>query len=78
MTCRVLNYNEAADRAGVVRRTLERLISEGEGPPVVAVSTRRRGILESDFETWLLSRRLRHTMIESAPKRGRGRPRKVV
>jgi predicted DNA-binding transcriptional regulator AlpA len=76
MTCRVLNYNEAADRAGVVRRTLERMIACGEGPPVVAVSTRRRGIIESDLDAWLMGRRLRHSAIEAQPKRGR--PRKVA
>jgi hypothetical protein len=51
------NYNEAAKRAGIVRRSLERLIAEGEGPAVVHISQRRRGILETDLETWLLSRR---------------------
>ena len=54
---KVLSYNEAAARAGIVRRTLERLISVGEGPTTVALSARRRGILERDFEAWLLKRR---------------------
>ena len=54
---RIINYDEAAGRAGIVRRTLERAISEGTGPAVVHISERRRGILESDFEAWLLSRR---------------------
>ncbi len=54
---RILRYEEAAERAGLVRRSLERLIAAGEGPSVVHVSQRRRGILESDFENWLLSRR---------------------
>jgi hypothetical protein len=53
----VLSYNEAAARAGIVRRTLERLISLGVGPPVIVLSARRRGILEADLETWLLQRR---------------------
>jgi predicted DNA-binding transcriptional regulator AlpA len=53
----VISYREAAERAGIVRRSLERLIAKGEGPAVVHISTRRRGILESDFERWLLSRR---------------------
>ena len=53
----VLSYDEAAKRAGIVRRTLERLISIGEGPAVINVSARRRGIFESDLDAWLLARR---------------------
>jgi predicted DNA-binding transcriptional regulator AlpA len=53
----VLSYNEAAARAGIVRRTLERLISVGEGPATIELSARRRGILDRDLETWLLKRR---------------------
>jgi hypothetical protein len=53
----VLNYNEAAARARIVRRTLERLISLGEGPATIVLSARRRGILERDLENWLLRRR---------------------
>ncbi len=54
---RVLNFEEAAGRMGIVRRSLERLIARGEGPSVIHLSPRRRGILESDFEKWLLTRR---------------------
>ena len=54
---RVLSYNEAAERAGIVRRTLERQISIGEGPATIALSARRRGILDRDLEAWLLKRR---------------------
>jgi predicted DNA-binding transcriptional regulator AlpA len=54
---RVISISEAANRAGIVRRSLERLFAKGEGPAVVHISDRRRGILESDFEQWLLSRR---------------------
>jgi predicted DNA-binding transcriptional regulator AlpA len=53
----VLSYDEAAARAGIVRRTLERLISLGEGPAIVEISSRRRGIMESDLERWLNARR---------------------
>lgn len=53
----VITYQEAAERAGIVRRSLERLIAKGEGPAVVHVSQRRRGILEHDLESWLLARR---------------------
>jgi hypothetical protein len=63
---RVLSYDEAAGRAGIVRRSLERLIAIGEGPAVVHVSARRRGVIEADLEHWLLSRR-RATPGVSAP-----------
>jgi hypothetical protein len=54
---RVLSYDEAAATGGFARRTLERLISLGEGPATIALSIRRRGILDSDLEAWLLKRR---------------------
>jgi len=74
---RVLSYDEAAGRAGFVRRTLERLISVGDGPAVINLSVRRRGILESDLENWLLGRRLPPPAAPEGGKRGRGRPRKI-
>jgi hypothetical protein len=43
--------------AGLARRTLERLIALGEGPAIIELSPRRRGILESDLITWLHKRR---------------------
>ncbi len=53
----VLSLDQAAFRAGIVRRTLERLLAEGLGPAKVQVSKRRVGILESDLERWLHARR---------------------
>jgi hypothetical protein len=53
----IISYREAAERAGIVRRSLERLIARGEGPAVVYISQRRRGILDCDLDKWLLSRR---------------------
>jgi predicted DNA-binding transcriptional regulator AlpA len=53
----VLSLDQAAFRAGIVRRTLERLLAEGAGPAKVQVSKRRVGILESDLERWLNARR---------------------
>lgn len=53
----VLSLDQAAYRAGIVRRTLERLLAEGTGPAKVQISKRRVGILESDLESWLSSRR---------------------
>jgi predicted DNA-binding transcriptional regulator AlpA len=53
----VLSLDQAAFRAGIVRRTLERLLAEGTGPAKVQVSKRRVGILETDLEKWINSRR---------------------
>jgi hypothetical protein len=53
----VYDYNEAAAIAGLARRTLERLIALGEGPAIIELSPRRRGILESDLIIWLHKRR---------------------
>ena len=53
----ILDYDDAAKRIGLVRRSLERLISTGEGPAVIHIGKRRRGILETDLEALALSRR---------------------
>ena len=68
---RVLPYTEAASRAGSARRSLERLIANGEGPAIVHISPRRRGILETDLEKWLLSRRRAAPGEQSAAGGGR-------
>src|SRR3954454_25310868 len=73
---RIISMVEAANRANQSLRTLQRQIAEGNGPAVFDISERRRGILESDFEEWLLTRR-RPGLEPAAPKRGRGRPRKT-
>ncbi len=57
MPFQILSLKQAAERAGIVRRSLERLIANGEGPSVVHITTRRRGVLEADLDNWLLSRR---------------------
>jgi predicted DNA-binding transcriptional regulator AlpA len=53
----VLTLDQAAQRAGIVRRTLERLLAVGEGPATIQLSKRRVGIAENDLEAWLISRR---------------------
>ena len=57
MTSQVLSLDEVAARANIVRRTLDRLRSIGLGPTEIQLSSRRVGVLESDFESWILSRR---------------------
>lgn len=86
---RVLTFDECSERAGFTRRTFERLLAMGEGPAVIALSARRRGVLETDFEAWIISRRhpapgASATAVAApldapaAPvKPKRGRPRKV-
>jgi hypothetical protein len=61
----VLGLDEAAKRADVTRRTLERQIALGKGPPIVKLTDWKVGILESDFNDWLLSLRR-----PSLPKEG--------
>lgn len=65
---RVLSLDQAADQVGVTRRTLERVFANGTGPARVQLSKRRVGILESDLEAWLASRRT------PAPGEARARP----
>ena len=81
----VYSYDEAAEIADIARRTLERLIAVSEGPAVVELSPRRRGILESDLITWLHKRR-RPASSEAprplsapplGPIRGRKRPSRI-
>ena len=71
---RAISLQEGADRSNQSLRTLQRQIAEGKGPPILEISEWRRGILESDFEDWLLTRQ-RLVLEPPASKRGPGRPR---
>jgi excisionase family DNA binding protein len=53
----VLTLNEAAKRASLTRRSIERLLAGGEGPAIVVLGKRRKGILDTDLDAWLRSRR---------------------
>jgi len=53
----ILSLDQAAARAGVVRRTLERLISTGQGPATVQISPRRVGVIDDDLSRWILTPR---------------------
>jgi predicted DNA-binding transcriptional regulator AlpA len=57
MPIQIISFDEAAARGRFSRRTLNRLIAKGLGPPVVRLSPRRVGFFESDFTTWLAGRR---------------------
>jgi predicted DNA-binding transcriptional regulator AlpA len=54
---RILSLPETARRDGLSLRQLQRLIAEGEGPPVIQLSKRRVGVDEGDNDAWLGSRR---------------------
>ena len=58
----VHSYKEAAAIAGFGLRTLERLIALGEGPDVVELSPRRRGITDPALRVWI-KRRTRKTPL---------------
>jgi hypothetical protein len=54
----VLTFDDAAKRASLTRRSIERHLAQGTGPATVVLGKRRRGILDCDLETWLLGRRV--------------------
>jgi predicted DNA-binding transcriptional regulator AlpA len=54
---KILSKKQFADRIGRSVRHLERLISEGEGPPIVRLGVRAVGIDEADGDAWIAARR---------------------
>jgi hypothetical protein len=50
------------------------MISVGEGPTVTNISARRRGILDTDFEAWILKRRRPAPNVIAAKACTRRRP----
>ena len=54
---KILTKKQFADRIGRSVRHLERLISEGEGPPIVRLGIRAVGIDEADGDAWIAARR---------------------
>ena len=56
----VLSLKQCAEGAGIDPRTFARLRAAGHGPPVIRLSARRLGVLESDWTAWLESRRRPH------------------
>jgi excisionase family DNA binding protein len=53
----LITRKQAADRAAISLRHLERLIGCGEGPAIIRLGTRRVAISETDFDAWIASRR---------------------
>jgi predicted DNA-binding transcriptional regulator AlpA len=55
---KILTKKQSAERIGRSVRHLERLLSVGEGPPVVRLGARAVGIDEGDLEAWIAARRV--------------------
>jgi hypothetical protein len=53
----VFDLSQAADHIGIHRKTLERMLADGTGPAILHITDKRRGILGSDLENWLRTRR---------------------
>jgi predicted DNA-binding transcriptional regulator AlpA len=49
----MMSLREVAEAARISRATLGRLIKEGRGPRVRALSERRRGVTGADYRTWI-------------------------
>jgi predicted DNA-binding transcriptional regulator AlpA len=54
----ISSKKQSAKRGGMSVRHLERLIADGEGPPLIRLGTRKIGIADDDFDAWLASRRV--------------------
>lgn len=50
---RIMSLEECAEAAGISLATLRRLLKEGRGPRVRALSERRRGVTGADYRTWI-------------------------
>jgi predicted DNA-binding transcriptional regulator AlpA len=55
---KILTKKQFAERIGRSVRHLERLISEGEGSPLVRLGVRAVGIEEHDGNAWIAARRV--------------------
>jgi predicted DNA-binding transcriptional regulator AlpA len=54
----IISKRQCAERSGMSVRHLERLISVGEGPPLIRLGARKIGITDADWAAWLASRRV--------------------
>ena len=53
----VSSIKQFAKRIGRSPRHVQRIISEGEGPPVVSLGKRAVGIIDEDGDAWIAARR---------------------
>jgi len=54
----ILSLKEAGAKLRLTERSIRRMIETGIGPPVVKISARRLGIIESDLDDWAKTRRV--------------------
>lgn len=54
----ILDADEVADRLGVSRKTVQRMLRSGELPAPIQVTGNRFGWRKSDFERWIAGRPL--------------------
>jgi predicted DNA-binding transcriptional regulator AlpA len=55
---KILTKKQFAERIGKSVRHVERLISAGEGPPIIRLGPRAIGIEEDDGDAWIAARRM--------------------
>jgi hypothetical protein len=55
---RVYSIEEWAALSGISKRSCEELLATGEGPPLVRLTPKRRGIRAIDLANWQLARLL--------------------
>ena len=54
----ILTFKQFAQKIGKSERHVQRLISVGEGPPIVRTGVRSVGIEEDDGDAWIAARRV--------------------
>jgi predicted DNA-binding transcriptional regulator AlpA len=54
---KILSLRNTASRLGIHLRSLQRMLANGTGPATVRLTDRRVGILETDLDAWITSRR---------------------
>jgi predicted DNA-binding transcriptional regulator AlpA len=53
---KVLSLRELDQLLGTSPATRKRIFAAGEGPPIIQLSARRRGVRVRDYQTWLNQR----------------------
>jgi predicted DNA-binding transcriptional regulator AlpA len=61
---KILSIGEATTALGVSGPTFWRMMKSGDGPPIIQLSARRKGVIESDLLAWARSRQIPAAQIE--------------
>jgi predicted DNA-binding transcriptional regulator AlpA len=69
-----LTLDEVADWLRCSTRTVQRLLEDGSGPPVIRISERRLIFRVADLRTWLSHRTRGATEFSQPRRRGRSSP----